>query len=243
MSTVIQFPRDSAKSEMAPKVKMPVPKIAAIGAGIYKQDICRGLGAVSFPELELLAMQGEHCGQGTVKLYEGRSRKDPVDEWGYEFKQIDCPNGDYRFAWLLEIGHARRTCQRATLLLGHSKYGYDRGLICSECFQLREGQWAWVLRFVAGMPVRCGECGTRDSGGTASVKFLGPRPHVRQIAPSYEISALSPSGFYRDRPDLFSTLPTVFMARKHGEHLPVGHFVADRRQMPVVPSNRVSVEL
>jgi hypothetical protein len=51
-------------------------------------------------------------------------------------------------------------------------------------------------------------------------------------------------GFFHDRPNLFELLPSVFRVEQKGDlrPTPIGWFVADRRHLPVIPSNTVKVE-
>jgi hypothetical protein len=237
MSTVVQFPGVPVSRE--PQLEIPPPDLRRPAWILGTEQIVKALGAKSVTDKIALARHGDLSGGGAI---EGRNEQGEVlDRWGYEFRQIESPDKYYAYACEMEIGYTGRPSQTFTLLM-HPR----RALICPKCGQ-REPCCYWTLWFLLGGQLGCsGQClglthAEMKTGDTASVMSM-PRP-LRRRSPAFEVSVVGKTIFFEKRPSLFSLLPAVFSVHMDGQYAPIGWFVADRRQLPVIRSKKVSVEL
>ncbi len=242
MSTIVQFPGT------------PVPVLkerrSLISEILGMAELLKMVGVTSRSDLKAVARNGGVRSIGTFSIRPSRASKTTFEDWGFDLQQLNSSKAD-RFEFLLELGSESRsvTIPLALVVIGARVQAWYS---CPTCGALNDG-WLY-LACVVGRGWMCRECWLKgrwleDGTFVDSVKSVlrlevDSREHStdpRRKRATYRVERINRTKFFEERPNLFDTLPGIYSVYVNDWHRSSGHFVADRRHMPVIESKYVRV--
>ncbi len=245
-SNIVQFPGIERTPILSVRETEKTKSDPVAMAFVCESQFLRLFGSGRLAHVVRLARLGNVSIEGKIHL-RLRARGKPVqpDGWMFHLHQIESGVRDCEFAFALEIGDRQKLRpQIATLLLQPGFSGYKRAMICPKCCKRSD---SWYLYCASGYGWACTvDClamdlkQTLNASAVFSSRLIDRRLGDVQFQPSFRIRRICKTAFMEKHPRLLETLPAVFNVRMDEEKYPIGWFVADPRQLPIIESSSVA---